>query len=384
MMKIGILTQPLRTNYGGLLQCWALQRVLRELGHEAWVVQRTYRFHAFWRWGGRLAKNLVRLLLGRKWIAWTSRGEEAVIQQHTRRFVEGQIVPRTSPIYSTRGLRADYARRQYDAYVVGSDQVWRPIFSPCQPDFFLGFLPGEARVRRVAYAASFGTDEWEFPPKLAARCRALAGKFDAVSVRESGGVGLCRAHLGVAAEHVLDPTLLHGHEAYERLVGEAGEARSAGDFFCYVLDRSAETEALKRSVAAELGVTAFEVMPRVPGAAPASTPMADRVFPPVTAWLRAFMDAEYVLTDSFHGSVFSIIFHRPFVALGNADRGQARFHSLLGLFGLEDRLVTTGRAEDVAAKLREPIDWARVDRIKREWQVKSTEFLRKALGEDGK
>ena len=218
-MKIGILTQPLRTNYGGLLQCWALQRVLREMGHEAWVVQRTYRFHAFWRWGGRLAKNLVRLLLGRKWIAWTSRGEESVIQQHTRRFVEGQIVPRTAPIYSTRGLRADYARRQYDAYVVGSDQVWRPIYSPCQPDFFLGFLSGEARVRRVAYAASFGTDKWEFSPKLAARCRALAGKFDAVSVRESGGVGLCRAHLGVAAEHVLDPTLLHGHEAYERLVG---------------------------------------------------------------------------------------------------------------------------------------------------------------------
>ena len=383
-MKIGILTQPLRTNYGGLLQCWALQRALREMGREAWVVQRQTDFHAL-RWqAGHTAKNVVRLLLGRKWVAWPSRGEEAVIQQHTRRFIAEQIVPRTVPIYSTRGLRADYARQHYDAYVVGSDQVWRPIYSPCQPDFFLGFLPGDARVRRVAYAASFGTDEWEFPPRLSALCRRLAGRFDAVSVRESGGVGLCRAHLGVAAEHVLDPTLLHGREVYERLVGEAGEARSAGDFFCYVLDRSAETEALKRRVAAELGVTAFEVMPRVAGAAPASTPMADRVFPPVTAWLRAFMDAEYVLTDSFHGSVFSIIFHRPFVALGNADRGQARFHSLLGLFGLEDRLVTSGRAEDVAAKLREPIDWARVDRIKREWQVKSTEFLRKALGEDGK
>ena len=383
-MKIGILTQPLHTNYGGLLQCWALQRVLREMGHEAWVVQRQTDWHSFLWWADNAAKNVVRLLFGRPVMRVPRRKEENQIGQHTRRFVEGQIVPRTSPIYSTQGLRADYARQRYDAYVVGSDQVWRPIYSPCQPDFFLGFLPGDARVRRVAYAASFGTDKWEFSPKLAARCRALAGKFDAVSVRESGGVGLCRAHLGVAAEHVLDPTLLHGREVYERLVGEAGDPRNAGDFFCYVLDRSAETEALKRSVAAELGLTAFEVMPRVPGAAPAGTPMADRVFPPVTAWLRAFMDAEYVLTDSFHGSVFSIMFHRPFVALGNAGRGQARFHSLLGLFGLEDRLVTTGRAEDVAARLREPIDWARVDRIKREWQVKSTEFLSKALGEDGK
>ena len=383
-MKIGILTQPLHTNYGGLLQCWALQRVLREMGHEAWVVQRQTDWHSFLWWADNAAKNVVRLLLGRKWVAWTSRGEESVIQQHTRRFIEGQIVPRTSPIYSTRGLRADYARQRYDAYVVGSDQVWRPIYSPCQPDFFLGFLPGEARMRRVAYAASFGTDKWEFSPKLAARCRALAGKFDAVSVRESGGVGLCRSHLGVVAEHVLDPTLLHGREAYEGLVSEAGEPRSAGNFFCYVLDRSAGTEALKRNVAESLGVTAFEVMPRVPGAAPAGTPIEDRVFPPVTAWLRAFMDAEYVLTDSFHGSVFSILFHRPFVALGNAERGQARFHSLLGLFGLEDRLVTTGRAEDVAARLREPVDWARVDGIKRAWQAKSREFLRKALSEDGK
>lgn len=383
-MKIGILTQPLHTNYGGLLQCWALQRVFRELGHEAWVVQRQTDWHSFGWWAGNAAKNVVRLLLGRPTMRVPRRKEENQIRQHTRRFVEGQIVPRTAAIYSTQGLRADYARRQYDAYVVGSDQVWRPVYSPCQPDFFLGFLPEEARVRRVAYAASFGTDEWEFSARLAARCRALAGRFDAVSVRESSGIGLCRAHLDVAAEHVLDPTLLHGREAYEGLVSEAGEPRSAGNFFCYVLDRSAETEALKRSVAAELGVTAFEVMPRVPGAAPAGTPMADRVFPPVTAWLRAFMDAEYVLTDSFHGSVFSIIFHRPFVALGNAGRGQARFHSLLGLFGLEDRLVTTGRAEDVAARLREPIDWARVDRIKREWQVKSTEFLSKALSEDGK
>ena len=383
-MKIGILTQPLHTNYGGLLQCWALQRVLREMGHEAWVVQRQTDWHSFLWWAGNAAKNVVRLLLGRPTMRVPRRKEENQIRQHTRRFVEGQIVPRTSPIYSTRGLRADYARQRYDAYVVGSDQVWRPVYSPCQPDFFLGFLPEKARVRRVAYAASFGTDEWEFSARLAARCRALAGRFDAVSVRESGGVGLCRAHLGVAAEHVLDPTLLHGREAYEGLVSEAGEPRSAGDFFCYVLDRSAETEALKRNVAESLGVTAFEVMPRVPGAAPAGTPIGERVFPPVTAWLRAFMDAEYVLTDSFHGSVFSIIFHRPFVALGNAGRGQARFHSLLGLFGLEDRLVTTGRAEDVAEKLREPIDWARVDRIKRAWQAKSREFLRKALSEDGK
>lgn len=379
-MKIGILTQPLHTNYGGLLQCWALQQVLRGMGHEAWVVRREARSHSFKRWLAFHLWECARRAAGLPPHRWPSRRAEGIIRSLTGRFVSGAISPKTPVITSSRGLRRDYALRRYDAYVVGSDQVWRPRYSPCQTDFFLGFLPPDARVLRVAYAASFGTDDWEYSSRLWRACRPLAARFDAVSVRESGGVALCRGRFGVEAVQVLDPTLLHGREAYEALA--AGEPRSQGNFFCYLLDSSGRAEALCRDVSALLGLEAFGVMPRARWHSRA--PVEDCVYPRVTQWIRAFMDAECVLTDSFHGCVFSVIFNRPFVALGNSSRGQSRFQSLLSLFGLESRLVAPGESsEEVARRMREPIDWERVNRVKADWQDKSMDYLVKALSPYG-
>ena len=92
------------------------------------------------------------------------------------------------------------------------------------------------------------------------------------------------------------------------------------------------------------------------------------------------MDAEAVITDSFHGTVFSILFHRPFVALGNTARGQARFTSLLTLFGLEHRLFpATTSAQQISAALREPVDWDSTDRRLNQMREVSIQFLTKSL-----
>ncbi len=377
-MKIGILTQPLHTNYGGLLQCWALQRTLKDLGHEPWVVQRMINAHSFRFWMRNLLANLVRPLLGRRRMKFISRREENLIREKTDVFITRHITPRTERIYSSQGLLSDYVCRKYDAYVVGSDQVWRPMYSPRQPDFFLGFLPKSVKVKRIAYAASFGTDEWEYDETLAAQCRRLAGQFDAVSVREAGGVTLCRDRLGVEGTQVLDPTLLHEKSEYEGLVREADEGPSPGNFFCYLLDKTPGMERTKKAVAQALGLKAFEVMPKA-SITDRKAPVRDKVFPGVTQWLRAFMDAECVLTDSFHGCVFSIIFNRPFVALGNVGRGQARFHSLFSLFGLESRLVESRDVSTVVKVMQTPIDWERVNAVKEKWQRRSMDFLRNAL-----
>lgn len=99
----------------------------------------------------------------------------------------------------------------------------------------------------------------------------------------------------------------------------------------------------------------------------------DCVFPSVTAWLRAFMDAEMTIVDSFHGMVFSIIFNKPFWVIGNEERGMSRFTSLLKQFQLEDRLLDVNHLDDIDCS--KPIDWARVNRILEDNRMKSKALL---------
>ena len=99
------------------------------------------------------------------------------------------------------------------------------------------------------------------------------------------------------------------------------------------------------------------------------------MFPSVTSWLRGFMDAEMVVVDSFHGAVFSIIFNKPFWVIGNKKRGNARFESLLGMYGLENRMVESGQEIDRNAT----IDWNRVNEIRQKEQERCLELLKTVL-----
>ncbi len=381
-MKIGILTQPLHTNYGGLLQAYALQTVLERMGHEAQVVRREW----FWnhpdsRWVKTLIwlKAMVCRVLHRPVYVPVSSEEENAISRFTSVFISDNIKV-TSRIYTNRSLKKEVRNQCFDAYVVGSDQVWRPRYSPCITNFFLDFLAREKHIRRVAYAASFGVDGWEYTPEQTECCAALAGRFDAVSVREDSGITLCRKYLHTEAVHVLDPTMLLEKEDYERLVGNVGEPLSDGKLFCYILDADDEKTALMRRISQFTGLLSFSVMAKLPATLKNRRQhLEDCVFPPVTRWLRGFMDAEMVVTDSFHGCVFSIIFNKPFWVVGNAGRGMARFSSLLSMYGLEDRLVTPSSFREI--DVNRPIDWSRVNACRKEWQQKSLGFLSEALNQ---
>ena len=136
----------------------------------------------------------------------------------------------------------------------------------------------------------------------------------------------------------------------------------------YVLDRSPEKQRMINQVAVVRGLKPFTVMPEG----------ARGVFPPVTQWLRGFMDAEYVVTDSFHGVAFSIIFNKPFIAIGNEGRGLARFTSVLKKFGLEERLVLTEN-ELTKAKIDAEIDFVKVNKIKKIEQEFAFKFLEEPL-----
>lgn len=376
-MKIGILTQNFKSNYGGILQAYALQTVLLRKGHNTIFLQRDREdmhkvsFASIIQWG----KLLVLRLRGQK--IWVPKKDDLnYIRQNTELFVN-KYLNRSPYLRSTSKLMCYAKREGFEAFVVGSDQVWRPCYSPCLTNFFLDFAK-KWSVKKIAYAASFGVDGWEFSKKQEKRCAILAKQFDAISVREQSGIELCEKKLGVSAVQVLDPTLLLSKEDYIKLVEDAKEPRKDGTLFCYVLDEAEEIKNVIDSIKQRTGLHTFYTMPKLKfNKENAEIHIEECVFPRVTEWLRSFMDARMVITDSFHGCIFSIIFNKPFWVVGNKNRGLARFESLLSMFGLTDRLVTSDNVESV--NLNTPVDWKRVQKKQIEKRQEAHEFLEKYI-----
>lgn len=381
-MKIGILTQPLRNNYGGLLQNYALQQVLKAMGHQPETVD----------WLEKNSKLRMMLAQAKKTLLSYVRkdvdsprykptaAEAAVMARNTRRFVEQHISVCPKHVSHQEEFRTVDNLYAYDAYVVGSDQVWRPGYNAFLSSMFLDFA-GRWNVKRIAYAASFGTSDWEFSPEMTEECARLTRRFDLITVREESGVDLCREHFGVDARLVLDPTMLLDHEDYERLVADDKAPESSGTLFHYLLDPSEEKHGLIERLSARFGLQPFTVMPRFHAEKctrqNVKNHIEDCVFPPVSAWLRGFMDAGMTVVDSFHGAVFSIIFNKPFWVIGNSKRGNARFESLLNTFGLQDRMVSPDC--QTPWEWSKPIDWQRVNEILKKEQKRSLTLLRQGL-----
>lgn len=334
-MKIGILTLPLHTNYGGILQAYALQTVLERMGHEVVVID-TPNMKAtpsFLTMGKRIAKRVlgkrVEIFLERR-----HNREYPIISQYTQPFIDKYI--HRKEISSLHELK----KENFDTIVVGSDQVWRPLyftslFKANIRNAYLAFAE-KWNIKRVAYAASFGTDNWEYTPKQTEKCGELLRMFDAVSVREEFGVQLCKEHFSVEAQHVLDPTMLLDKEDYIHLIETAQTPKSKGTLLNYILDETTEKRALIEQIAKDKKLTPFRVNSKVEDR---TAPLEERIQPPVEEWLRGFYDAEFIVTDSFHACVFSILFNKPFIVIGNKKRGISRFESLMKIFGMENRLL---------------------------------------------
>ena len=363
------------------MQAYALQTVLERMGHEAVVLDSIHKhpLPAAWRLPLCFAMRVARKCMGSSENIFIERSQAkrfAVIGQNIRPFVEKRI--HRKRICRFGQLKA----ADYDAIVVGSDQVWRPVYfrgwgarDGRVENAYLAFAR-RWRIKRIAYAASFGTSEWEYDDSQTRRCRALAQRFDAVSVREQSGTNLCRDKFGVEAVHVLDPTMLLSSADYAQLFRDANVPKSKGNLLSYVLDANEEIKTLIEKVAVAKGLTPFEVNnPVVPDG---NTPMDKCVKISVEEWLRGFHDAEFVITDSFHACVFSIIFRKQFLVTGNKARGMSRFHSLLSLFGLESRLVDSR----VDLSKLQPIDYDRVYERYDELKRTSTAFLQASLKSD--
>lgn len=383
-MKIGILTLPLHTNYGGILQAWALQTVLKNMGHEVELLTIEKKNKSFFSQLYLFAKSFAAFLIKRnKWskIYWplNTRNDNVKNRAKTLSFIS-RYIDKSKPLHDIIEIKNYIKTRQFECYIVGSDQVWRPGYGSRIENFFLDFL-GESAVKRIAFAASFGTDKWEFTSEQTLKCSILAKKFTAISVRENTGVDLCRKYLGVDSTCVIDPTMLFTPKDYQLLVEREQVTYSLENkIFSYMLDKSSEKLSAQQKIAKllKLEVVSIEAEPLLPPYATKEEALSNPP-KPVEQWLRSFRDAKFIVTDSFHGTVFSILYHCPFVVMANEGRGMTRIYTLLSEFGLRDRFVTIESLSLNSEWLLNGIDWGKVDNILQKKRKIAEQFLYNAL-----
>ena len=174
--------------------------------------------------------------------------------------------------------------------------------------------------------------------------------------------------LGAKAEQVLDPTLLLGKDGFDKILNSATKTNDNDPYIgTYVLDKSEKKFDLITQLQSELGINLL-----------LSSTQNEAGIGPIE-WIQRIKDSRFFITDSFHGTVFCILYHVPFVALCNSERGADRFSSLLNTLNLSNRLISDSNITEALNIVSEPIDWDFVDAKLDDLRVKSREFLQRNL-----
>jgi hypothetical protein len=377
-MKIGVLTLPLDNNYGGNLQTYALMEALRSLGKEPILINRilsvnpvTFPLRVF-------ARSILKLIFLKKNInvyKEIERGMESkLLGYKILDFIDEFLQPQTEKFDSSRKMKTLIGTYRLGAIIVGSDQVWRGSYTRNYQDYFLSFSENLS-VKRLAYAASFGRDSVEYSSKQISKCQKLLKKFDKISVREESGIQICKEAFGVHADHIIDPTMLLQVKDYEKLFQNETDLRKDSGVLLYILDETSKISELIQRVSASLELTSYSVNCDI---GDSTLSYQKRIKPSIASWLKGFSQAQFVITDSYHGTIFSILFNKPFLTVGNKKRGVDRFESLLNLFNLKERLVEDlGSIDDQL--INSPICWDIVNKAIESERKKGLKFLSDGL-----
>ena len=375
-MKIGVVTFWFGDdNYGMIMQCWALQRYLKSLGHEPFVVK----YHPT----GNAIKRLAKLLIStfKDIRQGHSRDDKALkkynLEQNKlrdfRTFRQKQLVFSKMSYHYIEKLRR--FPPVADCYICGSDQIWKaPLRFANSLGYFLGF--GKPDVLRIAYAPSFGMEE--YPQNDLPLLRNALSKFDAISCREFAGVNFCKK-VGYDATKVEDPTLLLDKDDYSELLS----CSVKGDYvFIYSLNIVSPEDIYWPELKQMVGYKEVIVTP-----ASGYTPSKELFGREVTykyatpgEWLSLINDANMVVTSSFHGVVFAILFNTRFAYVplkGKYASANNRIYDLLKSLNLEFAIVRDGK--DYERLMDKEYQWNKVNRAKEELLTNSKAFLDKAL-----
>ena len=333
-MNIGIITFHNANNYGAVLQCYALSKVLIDFGNKV---------------------ELINLPLNEK-------------PKTLRSFFRSKMT--TSAFSSFRINNLPNSRdpsSQKDVYIFGSDQVWNPQITKSNYELYFGSWV-KNNIPKLAYAASFGISKWDYPEYTSTVQKQL-NTFKGIGIRESSGVQICKDIFKVDCNKVLDPTMLLNN--YDNLFKPRKVPNS---LVCYIFGKDEFKikeigKIAKKSNLKSVLLNDMRIRKNIK-----SIP-----FPSVSKWLSYLNAGELILTDSFHCMVFAIIFKKNFIAIPAIPERVDRMLSLLVDLGLESRFFYNINDVKKSKVLFENINYEKVYKVLKELRNDSIDFLQKSL-----
>lgn len=379
MKKIGIITILKVNNYGAELQAFATQSVLNRIGYDAEIIDylfyknpchvKTKRSKPVFTFS--IKKRLsewgypIKTRLG----ALFSKGNNSIRNSRFEEFHTANT--KTSACY--RSIDELYnASHEYDTYIVGSDQVWNPsIYSSLLP-YMLDFAP--KGKRRISYASSFGVSRIEEEQKEF--YKDYLSKFYAIAVREKNAVGLVKELSGKDATWVLDPTLLLSKDEWMKIAKFPYEIKE-NYILVYELIPSPYIMELARTMSKEKGLAIVRICKSAaPEAKENGVTSINDAGP--AEFVGLFANASMVITNSFHGTAFSINFTKDFYTVTPLHKqNNSRQQSILELFSLKERLLVENT--EISKVTRASIDKATVSKLLEEERTKSINYLKTAI-----
>lgn len=259
-------------------------------------------------------------------------------------------------------------------YIVGPDQLWRDMFVVDKTDYFttLDWVP--SYKYKLSYGTSTGTSEYVASQADIAKMKLMLKRFNGISLRENYGQELLKGW-GIDSTTVLDPVFICNRQYFDELAMRGGMRIPREKFVAsYFLDPDIRKEQFVKKLSEKMTNGIYEVMTEpqckeVPGS------ILEYTFEPgIEEWVAMIKHSEYVITDSFHGMCFALIYEKPFYVIFNRDcwRGYDRFVNLLSRLGLQCRILTGG-TEDI--NYIEKIDYAKVNKCLGELKQNSLKWL---------
>lgn len=348
MKKTATITFHWATNYGAVLQAYALQQILIKSGFDTEIIDYVpLRIKAIQFTASAKNRNFGELKKSRN----IGKFRKRELKLSKKRYFNNKSLFKCADAYS--------------AVICGSDQIWNPSFTlgaEGKPtlSYFLNFL--NSNTKRIGYAVSFGTEK--LPDEMKTKVYPEIEKFSAIGVREQSGKEIL-SDIYKNAEVVLDPTLLLEKDSYEELLH--GKAFNKQKVFCYILHNN---QRIAENVCEYVKKHYNE----------SYSPKTAKPDFGIYEWLYNIKNSEIVVTNSFHGVVFSVIFHKRFIAVPVENSGMNdRIFTLLNNLNLSNRILADNEGEKIKEIINDKIDYAKVDKLLDEYRSKSKEFLLDAL-----